>query len=71
MIMNNNYAPTREELLQHGKVLVDINNTTEAHCQRVRTIELNGVRWLMRERDEVVTYIANYEELNTKYGKED
>lgn len=69
--MNNNYTSTKEELLQHGKVLVDINNTTGAHCQRVRTIELNGVRWLMRERDEVVTYIANYEELNAKYGKED
>lgn len=69
--MNNNYTPTREELLHHGKVLVDINNTTGAHCQRVRTIELNGVRWLMRERDGAVTYIANYEELNTKYGKED
>ena len=67
----NNYIPTKEELLQHGKVLVDINNTTGVHCQRVRTIELNGVRWLMRERDEVVTYIANYEELNTKYGKEE
>ena len=67
----NNYIPTKEELLQHGKVLVDIGNTTGAHCQRVRTIELNGVRWLMRERDEGVTYIANYEELNTKYGKED
>lgn len=69
--MNNNYTPTREELLQHGKVFVDINNTTGAHCQRVRTIELNGVRWLMRERDGAVTYIANYEELNAKYGKED
>ena len=69
--MNNNYTPTREELLQHGKVLVDIDNTMGAHHQRVRTIELNGVRWLMRERDGVVTYIANYEELNTKYGKED
>lgn len=69
--MNNNYTPTREELLQHGKVLVDIDNTTGAHYQRVRTIELNGVCWLMRERDGVVTYIANYEELNTKYGKED
>ena len=69
--MNNNYTPTREELLQHGNVLVDIDNTTGAHHQRVRTIELNGVRWLMRERDEVVTYIANYEELNAKYGKED
>ena len=69
--MNNNYTPTREELLQHGKVLVDINNTTGVHCQRVRIIELNGVRWLMRERDEVVTYIANYEELNAKYGKEE
>lgn len=69
--MNNNYAPTREELLQHGKVLVDINNTTGVHCQRARTIELNGVRWLMRERDGGVTYIANYEELNAKYGKED
>ena len=69
--MNNNYIPTKEELLQHGKVLVDIGNTTGAHCQRVRTIELNGVRWLMRERDEVVTYIANYEVLNAKYGKED
>ena len=69
--MNNNYTPTREELLQHGKVLVDIDNFTGAHRQRVRTIELNGVRWLMRERDEVVTYIANYEELNAKYGKED
>ena len=69
--MNNNYTPTREELLQHGKVLVDIDNTTRAHRQRVRTIELNGVRWLMRERDGVVTYIANYEELNAKYGKED
>ena len=71
MIINNNYTPTREELLQHGKVLVDIDNTTRAHRQRVRTIELNGVRWLMRERDGVVTYIANYEELNAKYGKED
>ena len=69
--MNNNYTPTREELLQHGNVLVDIDNTTGAHRQRVRTIELNGVRWLMRERDGVVTYIANYKELNTKYGKED
>ena len=69
--MNNNYTPTREELLQRGKVLVDIDNTTGAHRQRVRTIELNGVRWLMRERDEVITYIANYEELNAKYGKED
>lgn len=69
--MNNNCTPTREELLQHGKVLVDIDNTTGAHRQRVRTIELNGVRWLMRERNGVVTYIANYEELNTKYGKED
>lgn len=69
--MSNNYTPTREELLQHGKVLVDINNATGAHHQRIRTIELNGVRWLMRERDEVVTYIANYEELNAKYGKED
>ena len=69
--MNNNYTPTREELLQYGKVLVDIDNTTGAHRQRVRTIELNGVRWLMRERDGVVTYIANYEELNAKYGKED
>ena len=69
--MNNNYTPTREELLQRGKVLVDIDNTTGAHRQRVRTIELNGVRWLMRERDGVVTYIANYEELNAKYGKED
>ena len=68
--MNNNYTPTREELLQRGKVLVDIDNTTGTHHQRVRTIELKGVRWLMRERDEVVTYIANYEELNTKYGKE-
>ena len=68
--MNNNYTPTREELLQHGKVLVDIDNTTGAHRQRVRTIELNGVRRLMRERDGAVTYIANYEELNTKYGKE-
>ena len=69
--MNNNYTLTREELLQHGKVLVDIDNTTGVHRQRVRTIELNGVRWLMRERDGVVTYIANYEELNTKYGKEE
>ena len=69
--MNNNYTPTREELLQHGKVLVDIDNTTGAHHQRVRTIALNGTRWLMRERDGVVTYIANYEELNAKYGKED
>ena len=69
--MNNNHTPTREELLQHGKVLVDIDNTTGAHRQRVRTIELNGVRWLMREHDGVVTYIANYEELNAKYGKED
>lgn len=69
--MNNNYTPTREEFLHHGKVLVDINNTTGTHCQRVRTIELNGVRWLMRERDGAVTYIANYEELNAKYGKED
>ena len=69
--MNNNYTPTREELLQHGKVLVDIDNTTGVHRQRVRTIELNGVRWLMRERDEAVTYIANYEELNAKYGKEE
>ena len=69
--MNNNYTPTREELLHHGKVLVDINNTTGTHCQRVRTIELNGVRWLIRERDVAVTYIANYEELNAKYGKED
>ena len=69
--MNNNYTPTREELLHHGKVLVDINNTTGTHCQRVRTIELNGVRWLMRERDGAVTYITNYEELNAKYGKED
>ena len=69
--MNNNYTPTREELLQRGKVLVDIDNTMGAHHQRVRTIELNGVRWLMRERDGVVTYIANYEELNAKYGKED
>lgn len=69
--MNNNYTHTREELLQHGNVLVDIDNTTGAHHQRVRTIELNGVRWLMRERDGVVTYIANYEELNAKYGKED
>ena len=68
--MNNNYTPTREELLQHGKVLVDIDNTTGAHRQRVRTIEFNGVRWLMRERDEAVIYIANYEELNDKYGKE-
>ena len=68
--MNNNYTPTREELLQQGKVLVDIDNITGAHHQRVRTIELNGVRWLMRERDEVVTYIANYEERNAKYGKE-
>ena len=68
--MNNNYTPTREELLQHGKVLVDIDNTTGAYRQRVRTIELNGVRWLMRERDGAVTYIANYEELNAKYGKE-
>ena len=67
----NNYTPTREELLQHGKVLVDIGNTTGAHRQRVRTIELNGTRWLMRERDEEVIYIANYEELNTKYGTED
>ena len=69
--MNNNYTPTREELLHRGKMLVDIDNTTGAHHQRVRTIELNGVRWLMRERDGVVTYIANYEELNAKYGKED
>ena len=69
--MNTNYTPTREELLQYGKVLVDIDNTTGAHRQRVRTIELNGVRWLMRERDEEVIYIANYEELNAKYGKED
>ena len=69
--MNNNYTPTREELLHRGNVLVDIDNTTGAHRQRVRTIELNGVRWLMRERDGVVTYIANYEELNAKYGKED
>lgn len=68
--MNNNYTPTKEELLQYGNVLVDIDNTTGAHHQRVRTIMLNGTRWLMRERDEVVTYIANYEELNTKYGKE-
>ena len=68
--MNNNCTPTREELLQHGKVLVDIDNTTGAHRQRIRTIELNGVRWLMRERDGVVTYIANYEELNAKYEKE-
>ena len=68
--MNNNYTPTREELLQHGKVLIDIDNTTRTHRQRVRTIELNGVRWLMRERDEAVTYIANYEELNAKYRKE-
>ena len=68
--MNNNYTPTREELLQHGKVLVNIDNATGAHRQRVRTIELNGVRWLMRERDGVVTYIANYEELNAKYGME-
>ena len=68
--MNNNYTPTREELLQHGNVLVDIDNTTGAHHQRVRTIELNGVRWLMRERDGVVTYIANYEELNAKCRKE-
>ena len=68
--MNNNYTPTREELLQHGKVLVDIGNTIGAHRQRIRAIELNGVRWLMRERDGVVTYIANCEELNAKYGKE-
>ena len=67
--MNNNYTPTREELLHHGKVLVDIDNTTGAHRQRVRTIELNDTRWLMRERDEEVIYIANYEELNAKYGK--
>ncbi len=69
--MNNNYTPTREELLHHGKVLVDIDNITGAHRQHVRIIELNGTRWLMRERDGAVTYIANYEELNTKYGKED
>ena len=69
--MNNNYTPTREELLHRGKVLVDIANTPGAHRQRVRTTELNGVRWLTRERDEVVTYIANYEELNTKHGKDD
>ena len=69
--MNNNYTHPREELLQHCTLLVGIDNTTGAHCQRVRTIELNGVRWLMRERDGAVTYIANYEELNTKYGKED
>lgn len=66
----NNYTPTREELLQHGKVLVDIDNITGVHRQRVRTIALNGTRWLMRERDEEVIYIANYEELNAKYGKE-
>ena len=69
--MNNNYTPTREELLHHGKVLVDIDNITGAHRQHVRIIELNGTCWLMRERDGAVTYIANYEELNTKYGKED
>lgn len=69
--MNNSYTPTREELLQHGKVLWDRDNTTGAHRHRVRTIELNGTRWLMRECDEEVVYIANYEELNAKYGKED
>ena len=66
----NNYAPTKEKLLQHGKVLVDIDNITGVHRQRVRIIALNGTRWLMRERDEEVIYIANYEELNAKYGKE-
>lgn len=69
--MNNNYTPTREQLLQHGKMLVDIDNTTGAHHRRVRTIALNGTRWLMRERDDEVIYIANYEELKTKYGKEE
>lgn len=73
--MNNNYTPTREELLQHGKVIMDTDNNmegaTEYHYSRLRLIELNGIRYLMRERNDIALYIKSFEELEAIYGKED
>lgn len=69
--MNNNNIPTREELLQQGTVIWDRDNSTESPRHHVRLISYNGIRYLMRERNEEVIYIANYVELDAKYGKED
>lgn len=73
--MNNNYTPTREELLQHGKVIMDTDDMVNGHRLRFRYVVLNHVRFLMKETDDIVQWIISYEESDRirheLYGKED
>ena len=49
----------------------NMEGATEYHYSRLRLIELNGIRYLMRERNDIALYIRSFEELEAIYGKED
>lgn len=73
--MNNNNTPTREELLRHGKVIMDADDTIKGHHLRFRYVMLNHIRYLMKEVDDVVAWIVSYEEsdriMHELYDEED